>query len=424
MGTYSSLYIGDYELLQEKSCVDYTWLRIFREGDRRIEKIQDPDYPDTFEFPQDSSFEYVCTVKMAKERLNILGFSMQIIQKHFQQYKDDIIQGLIDQEGSWREEDIHAEIDLIRTACLDDWANGFAYLVNHNIHYWKKENLPFDAPKLVHYMLVDHYDDRGMFGFPIPEFNAFLRIFIERLNDDTEITINYTELVHGGYISEHDELCDDFDYDNWESSTSNSKIIIMTEGSVDSEFIQILFELLMPNIHDFYSFLDFNSSKANGGTSYLVSNIKAFAAAGVANKIIAIFDNDAAGFEGMKQLEKVKIPDHIKILKYPDIEMAKNYPTIGPTGMQNLDINGLACSIELYLGTDVLKENDVLLPVQWRGYRDSVDRYQGEISKKGLIQEKFRSKFKSIAYGKSKVEDYDWTESRALLAHISQAFAE
>ena len=66
----------------------------------------------------------------------------------------------------------------------------------------------------------------------------------------------------------------------------------------------------------------------------------------------------------------------------PDIEIAKNYFTIGPNGKEQMNINGKACSIELYLGKDVLTKDDEFIPIQWTSYKNKIGTYQGEIVEK------------------------------------------
>ena len=78
-------------------------------------------------------------------------------------------------------------------------------------------------------------------------------------------------------------------------------------------------------------------------------------------------------------MSKTTIPDNIKIARYPNIKMLEDYPTIGPSGITNMDINGLAGSIEMYLGVDSLTEKKELIPVQWKGFDSSLKKYQGEI---------------------------------------------
>ena len=83
-------------------------------------------------------------------------------------------------------------------------------------------------------------------------------------------------------------------------------------------------------------------------------------------------------------------------MKYPDIALAKKYPTIGPTGKRRMNVNGFACSIEMYFGIDVLTQDNQLIPIQWKGYEDKEKKYQGEIVNKKYVQETFRKKLKKV----------------------------
>ena len=58
-----------------------------------------------------------------------------------------------------------------------------------------------------------------------------------------------------------------------------------------------------------------------------------------------------------------------------------------------MDINGMACSIELYLGRDILCEEDgSLIPIQWIGYFENAGKYQGRILDKANCLKKFFDK--------------------------------
>jgi hypothetical protein len=98
--------------------------------------------------------------------------------------------------------------------------------------------------------------------------------------------------------------------------------------------------------------MDFETSKAEGGAGALVNTVRSFIGAGIMNRTIALFDNDTAAGEALRSLALIAIPENIKIMRLPDIELARNYPTLGPNGIARSDINGLACAVELYLGQD------------------------------------------------------------------------
>ena len=130
--------------------------------------------------------------------------------------------------------------------------------------------------------------------------------------------------------------------------------------------------------------MDFDTSKYGGGAPSLVSQVKGFAAAGVRIKILGILDNDAAALEALRPLERIKLPTNIAVMRLPELAFARNYPTIGPLGSQNGNVNGLAVSIEFFAGEQLLAkigggEPD---PVVWGSYYPKMDTYQGELKHK------------------------------------------
>ncbi len=150
-----------------------------------------------------------------------------------------------------------------------------------------------------------------------------------------------------------------------------------------------------------------------GGVGNLTNIVKAFAGSGIVNNIIALFDNDTAAASAIKSLSKTVIPNNIKILKLPDIEVLRDYPTIGPSGNVNLDINGIAASIELFFGSDVLKiEGENLSPVQWTGYDPNIKKYQGEVIDKITLQRRFNKKIEASKSDKDDCLDDKWDDMR------------
>jgi hypothetical protein len=111
------------------------------------------------------------------------------------------------------------------------------------------------------------------------------------------------------------------------------------------------------------------------------------------------------------------------VLSYPDIELLRSYPTLGPSGSSNLDINGLAASIELYFGEDVLRRPDgSLAPVQWKGYVEPVGSYQGEVLGKSELQAAFARKLAEAESDPLSRPRQDWTGVDAILRAIFSAF--
>src|ERR1019366_7164539 len=90
-----------------------------------------------------------------------------------------------------------------------------------------------------------------------------------------------------------------------------------------------------------------------------------------------------------------------------------------PTGLSAMDVNGLAGSVELYLGTDSLVGSDGnFVPVQWKGYDAKLRRYQGE------VQERFRAKLEACEADPSRIDEFDWTGIRLVVDVLRSAFHE
>jgi hypothetical protein len=126
--------------------------------------------------------------------------------------------------------------------------------------------------------------------------------------------------------------------------------------------------------------------------SALVKLVISLAASNIRHPIIVLFDNDTTGIMEMNKLKSVQLDDNFKILKLPDISLGKKYPTIGPTGIKKMNVNGLACGIEMYFGQETLTKSGQLIPIHWKAYNEKEKKYQGEISDKVLVQETFRQK--------------------------------
>jgi len=87
------------------------------------------------------------------------------------------------------------------------------------------------------------------------------------------------------------------------------------------------------------------------------------------------------------------LPANVTVARYPAVEIGHDYPTLGPAGLVSMDVNGLAGSIELYLGRDVLEDREgKLRPVQWTGFVRGSQQYQGELLEKSSLVQAFYDK--------------------------------
>ena len=90
-----------------------------------------------------------------------------------------------------------------------------------------------------------------------------------------------------------------------------------------------------------------------------------------------------------------------------------------------MDVNGIAGSIELYLGRDVLTVGDgSLREVQWTGYDHGLRQYQGEVLGKSDIHSAFESKLRRGKEVPNSIDSQDWEGVRLILSAIFGAFHE
>lgn len=205
----------------------------------------------------------------------------------------------------------------------------------------------------------------------------------------------------------------------------DAPIVVLTEGRTDAEFLKAGLEVLRPYLTDLIRFLDYER-RPEGGVGALAGMIRAFAAAGIANRVVAVFDNDTAAADAMRRLGIQPLPPQIQIMRYPDLDLAKAYPVLdssipeSPGGtLPVADVNGLACSIELYLGRDVLTQPDgTLRPVRWTSHVPGMDRYQGQIIGKAAIHQAFRAKLKAARETPERAEQQDWSGLRLIIDAI------
>jgi hypothetical protein len=212
-------------------------------------------------------------------------------------------------------------------------------------------------------------------------------------------------------------------------AAEHAPMIVLTEGKTDSEFLQDALTILYPHLTDLVRFLDYEQ-KPEGGASAVMRTVRAFAAAGIANRIVVILDNDTAAANVLRKFDPASLPDHIQVMQYPNLDVAREYPTLGPPSLESPDtpitlanVNNLAASVELYLGRDVLTMgNGSLRPVQWSNYDSGMKRYQGVVIEKETIHEEFREKAKRAKKDPSIIGQQDWEGLRLILDTLLAAF--
>ena len=166
--------------------------------------------------------------------------------------------------------------------------------------------------------------------------------------------------------------------------------MILAEGPSDIRVLRQALERMHPHLTDLISFFNHEELSVDGGANFVVKFLKAFAGANIADQVLAVFDNDTAGLMALKQTQALSLPPNLRATSLPECAMAKIYPTVGPQGRHDMDVNGLAASIEMYLGAYALTEGGALRPVRWTGYVPVADAYQGEVEGKRHVVDAFQ----------------------------------
>jgi hypothetical protein len=427
MGSYADLEIYGHSVFPMKSYVNPELISFFEECDRRVfkRKWSDEDgYTETADENEDeeSGYEYRISAAKLRDRLEIQGFSLNAAKRAFEVWVSESLRSLAENEFVagfyWLEND---EVEkFLRSYTFDFWvAQVREHLASGGKRFYDREEL--DTLSTAKRVIVDNDFEEFLWGFPLCDPRLIIRSLIEVFPDSVDVVLDYSELVSAGYYNGNEELAAQAKSGVSKEFVVNSKIVILTEGSSDAAFLRESLKILHPHLYPLFSFLDFHEPRLAGGASNLVHVLKGLVGAQIANRVIAIFDNDTAAEDALRPLDLVSLPHRFKVLRYPDIPLGEAYPTIGPQGESEMNINGLAGSIELYFGEDILRNNDGALErVQWKGYNQGLRKYQGELIDKNRLQERFMQKI-ADASGSHNLASQDWSGMSAIWNSIISA---
>lgn len=413
MSSVCHLEIAGYPVCEDTGNVHPLIMTIFQDSERHTKRRKRSDrnpivrddwtnWLKVAENEEETAFQYSTLTTHAIQRLDIMGFTLERARKEFEAGIASSVELVAKTDPSmefWRFESSEQEyrppsfyreerIRLYRNFSFDRWLQAIKEIISRRLKS-RWSIVPKDEP-FIYEMLSSNRPEIESFEFQYSDIRYFLRAVLEVCDDDAPVVLDYTELVGEGYYEADDELRKLALEELSQDFVVNQKIIVLTEGSSDTRILEQTLSVLYPQLVDYFSFVDFTGSNLRGGAGSLVSTIKAFVGAGIQNRTVALFDNDTAASEALRGLSNVTLPNNIKVLRLPSLDFARSYPTIGPHGKVNMDINGLACSIEVYLGKDILTNgNGELVPVQWTGYSRIMSQYQGEILDKSRLQKSY-----------------------------------
>jgi len=429
MGSYCDLKIGTKSIYWSKNSVDPVMMSIFIAQDKayKYEKISQV-FPEDYEEEDDTPYaicKYISSVSIVKKRLDILGFSLNECEKSLREHVHGELEHYEDYIAEHDEGDILYDLysgykEALSVTNVGSFVNAYKTLFEKTEHLVEAEDKFRKSSGLVGY--ISGNTDEYALGIPIGDLRFAFRILLECFDNQDSVELDVSDLIGGGWYGYEDDLVEISRQNLTESYHYDSKIIILTEGSSDKYILEKSIAILYPEYLPYYTFMDFGISKASGGASALVSVIKAFLGAGIQNRIIALFDNDTAARVAMKALANLQLPDNMRVMTYPRYEYLESFPTTGPGGNHNLDVNQLAGSIELYLCRQALEISNEVSPVQWKGFDQSLSCYQGEVLNKNKIQEQFFDIVKAVENNPDLKEKYDWNGLELIFQDVFKAF--
>lgn len=395
--------------------------------------IDDPNDEDSVKYTR---YSFRTTVKKAKERLDACGFSLLSLEEKF----NNNIFTAIDYSSflsylkvPYDEYEEKSEKRIEKYVTFQKWKNSMHKIISYEINNgeikWNKKadtkevKINTECDKVIFYSLKE-YDSESFYGINLEviPISFVFRLILENCHSEEEILLDITPLIGWSYESIDEVLS---------SIKEPEKTIVLVEGTTDKAILEFSMSKLYPHLIDLFYFMDFDDNcgaKRDGGSSFLVKNLKTFYFSKIKSQFIAIFDNDAEGYQSKCTLlrEIAKWPNNFRILLYPEIKEFSKYPTIAPNGeIVEDNINNKACSIELYLPDRLIMKDGEFYAIEWESRKkikdekgDEIALYQGVIlNKNNIISDFYRLR--------NKIEEFnenEWKRMKTVLDSIVCAF--
>lgn len=389
-------------------------------------------------------YGYRTSAAAAKERLEVLGYSFE---KSHKEVLDCCRQGcgmfenlseglddenlsilLLDGAGNGVEEFEFYKALSDKSALIEGLAQVFADPADTMKTWWPEctqEGVVLSPVNEVAKRVLEAGKD-GVLNFvssdSYPEPMCVLRLILESVSPEVSVEYDCTLPVRLWDSCIKEELTGFLEQTAFSPS---AQFILITEGGTDDKYISESLRLLRPNLCHMFKFFDYhNDANPERNCNAVARLCRAMVSLRLQEKIIFLFDNDAAGVESLKKVPP-KLPQNIAAIHLPDLDFAKSYPSIGPDGRSRSDINGRAVTIEFFLGRNALSSEDgALCPIEWVGRQGSV--YQGNLVGDGKknAQKIFEAELKACAESGRRSKGYDWSSMELLVDYLVRVASE
>jgi hypothetical protein len=331
-------------------------------------------------------------------RLELLGYTLDAAREEFADIAD-ACDSLGYGELVWSFDDLAAALAALDVdAAAEDHHTDHDWDEFFSIELFDRLNFPVRAG--------DDRDARRALGKFVENLHPFviLRLLAENpANLSRRVTWHYQEMIDEGWIQPE--------------TLSNSiadvrRFLIVTEGSSDAYIIRKAFEILRPEIADFFYFVDMEEGYPFTGTGNLYRFSRGLVAIGIENRVIVLYDNDLEGSLRFRDTSALNLPSNMRVVQLPALPQLTQFPTVGPNGEAVADINGRAAAIECYLDLAFGQgRRDREPAVRWAAYDVAAEAYQGVLE----FKEKYAKRFLNL---RMRDPEYDFSKLEAVLTHI------
>lgn len=419
MGTEIDLRVGGLMLDWSKNSRGADHGMLFQEVDRRLlpsEPIEGED-EDAGIHPAVSDHALSRCLGSTVRRLELLGYTLDVVEAEYQrrvdewnEYNEDMAEeGISAKQQALTFGEFVEFVAKYPLAKLDTtYVTGFDAESRQRIERrFSGEEAVARIPNTEHD--GNAYSEMRYFGTLIGFLHPYSLMRVLALcpeNLDAELLWHYGPMVDSGWATE-DEFAP--------SARRTQTFLIATEGSSDAHILKRAFTLLLPEVEDFFRFIDVSERHPFPGTGNLLKFAEGLAKIDVQNQVVFLFDNDAEGFEAFCALQSFKLPPNMRGMVLPKLEEFREFPARGPQGTSKADINRRAAAIECYL--DLRAKGRPPAQVVWTNYKKDQDVYHGSlVYKESYIKRFMKQTRESVISGQ-----YDFTKLQSVLDGLVQA---
>lgn len=390
MGSMITLGIGKMELDWGKNNVFNNHSCLFQKEDIKIV----PYYYSDNEIEYKKGFSK--NIMSVKRRLDLLGYSLHEIEELYNEelamFKQQLSSSIPINFHNFYNTVINIDIKNINMTSEE-------YDFDYDLGEYVRKCVIQEIKELSTFSNYDAYDTGYFFENLDPYIT--LRILSENTNNhDLDVIWRFEDVVENGWILEEDII---------PKLTTQEKILIVTEGSSDTEIIKKCIKLLYSDIADFFDFIDMEQNYPFTGTGNLKNFVKGLSKINILNKILVILDNDTAGISVYNDIKRIDLPNNLNVITLPNYKDFDNFKCKGPQGDSLENINGKAVSIECFLDHGSIDDE---IYVRWTGFNDKLIQYQGNIEPKNLLIKSFHQSYK---------QEYDFTKLKHLIDYILES---